>query len=89
MQPGVYTSAPVVGVATVAQAAVPGSGTGASHVVDLEMAARFCLEVAKDFSAGTLEFYDQREWETLQKLYGSLKHLHTPNGVAATPVTAH
>jgi hypothetical protein len=76
MQPGVYTSAPVVGVATIAQSAVPGSGTGASHVFDLEAAVRFCIEVAKDFTSGALEFYDQKEWNTLQELYGSLKHLH-------------
>jgi hypothetical protein len=78
MQPGIYTSAPVVGVAIVAQSTVPGPATGANHVVDLEAVARFCIEVAKEFTSGHLEFYDHEEWTLLQELYGSLKHLQTP-----------
>jgi len=87
MQPGIYTTAPIVGVATVAQSAVPGSGTGASHVLDLEAAVRFCIEVAKDFTSGALEFYDAQEWSKLQQLYGSLKHLQTEPATQQAAVT--
>ena len=35
------------------------------------------LEVAKDFGRGNLKFYDEEEYERLQKLYGSMKQLQT------------
>ena len=45
---------------------------------------RFCIEVAKDFTSGALEFYDPSEWAKLQQLYGSLKHLQGhPTGPGA------
>jgi hypothetical protein len=49
MQPCVATTVPVVGVAITSDVPVPGCATGASHVVDIECAARFCIEVAKAF----------------------------------------
>ncbi len=52
MQPCVATQAPVVGVAITAESVVPGCATGASHVVDIEEAVRFSIEVAKQFGAG-------------------------------------
>ena len=70
MQPWLYTSAPVVGVAITARMAVPGSGTGATNVVALEQATRFVVEVAKDFTAGRAKFYDPEEWETIIKTHG-------------------
>ena len=44
---------------------------------DEKKAARFMLEVAKDFGRGNLKFYDEEEYARLQKLYGSMKHLQT------------
>jgi len=75
MQPATATAAPVVGVAITAEAAVPGSATGATHVVDIELAARFCIEVAKAYGKGTCRFYDPKEWDLIQQTYGSLAHL--------------
>ncbi len=77
MQPATATASPVVGVAITSEVAVPGSATGASHIVDLEMAARFCVEVAKAYGKGSCRFYDPAEWELIQKTYGSLEVLQT------------
>ena len=67
----------MVGVAITAEVMVPGCATGATHFADVEEAARFMLEVAKDFGRGELKFYDEEEYARLQKLYGSMKHLQT------------
>jgi hypothetical protein len=77
MQPATATDAPVVGVALTAETAVPGCATGASQVSDIETTVRFCLEVAKAFGQGELDFYDAQEFERLVDLYGSMEHLQT------------
>ena len=77
MQPATATDSPVVGVAITAAWAVPGCATGASQVADIEMAVRFCIEVAKAFGLGKCAFYDAAEFERLVSLYGSMKHLQT------------
>jgi hypothetical protein len=77
MQPATATDKPVVGIAITTQVPVPGCATGASHVLDIEQAARYCLEVAKSFGRGLCTFYDQREWNIIQKTYGSLKILQS------------
>jgi len=78
MQPATATSAPVVGVAITSEIPVPGCSTGATQFLDIEMAARFVVEVAKAFSEGQCPFYDQAEFERLVKLYGPMTHLQTP-----------
>ena len=77
MQPATATDVPVVGVALTAEIAVPGCASGASQVIDIEMTARFCLEVAKGYGRGEFDFYDAGEFERLVALYGSMKHLQT------------
>lgn len=77
LQPAVATSAPVVGLAITAQSAVPGCGTGASHEIDIANSVKFAVEVAKEFTGGTCSFYDQKEFERLNQLYGSMKILQT------------
>ncbi|MBQ9421459.1 MAG: DUF1177 domain-containing protein [Lachnospiraceae bacterium] len=77
MQPCTCTEAPVIGVAITTETMVPGCGTGCSHYDDIEEAARFCLEVAKEFGQGHLPFYDPADYEHLQKLYGSMEKLQT------------
>lgn len=77
LQPAVATDAPVVGLAITAESVVPGSGTGASHEVDVAQAVRFSIEVAKEYTGNKIEFYDDAEFERLEKLYGSMKHLQT------------
>lgn len=77
LQPAVATDAPVVGVAITAKTAVPGCSTGASHEVDIALAARFCIEVAKEYTRGGFEFYDIEEFQRLEQLYGSMKHLQS------------
>ena len=72
MQPCTATAAPVVGVAITAEAPVPGCGTGGSREVDIEEAARFCLEAAKAWGQGNCAFYDIDEFERLNSLYGSM-----------------
>ncbi len=77
LQPATATRAPVVGVAITAEIPVPGCATGASHEVDIELAARFAVEVAKSFTTGRTRFYDPEEFDRLNRLYGSMSHLQT------------
>jgi len=77
LQPCTATKAPVIGVALTAESAVPGCATGASQVADIEAAVRFSLEVAKAFGEGKASFYDEKEFEHIIKLYGSMAHLQT------------
>ncbi|RPE03534.1 DUF1177 domain-containing protein [Candidatus Pantoea deserta] len=75
LQPSTATDVPVVGVAITAESVVPGCGTGASHEVDIAAAAKFAVEVAKEFGRETCHFYDADEYGRLLALYGSLSHL--------------
>jgi len=75
MQPATATNAPVVGVAITTEVPVPGCATGANHTVDIEMAVRFVVEVAKAYGEGKCSFYDEKEFQRLVSLYGSLEHL--------------
>jgi len=78
MQPCTATSAPVVGLATTMETAVPGCAGGANREVDLDEAARFCIEAAKAYTEGGCRFYDAEEFGRLVDLYGSMKALQTP-----------
>jgi hypothetical protein len=78
MQPATATDAPVVGVALTAETVVPGCASGANQPADIEMAVRFCVEVAKGFGRGECAFYDVGTFERLVALYGSMKHLQSP-----------
>jgi len=75
MQPATATKAPVVGVAITTETAVPGCATGASHLPDIEEVVRFAIEVGKAFGAKKCVFYDEEEYRTLVRLYGSMGHL--------------
>ena len=77
LQPATATDAPVVGVAITTESVVPGCATGASHFADVEEAARFMLEVAKEFGQGTAVFYDKAEFLNLTQRYGSMSALQT------------
>jgi hypothetical protein len=80
MQPSVATNAPVVGIAMTAESVVSGCATGASHVVDIEEAVRFSIEVAKNFGLGKCQFYDEGEFKRMVELYGPMRHLQTLGG---------
>ena len=45
--------------------------------MSIDEAGRFVLEVAKEYTKGTCGFYDQEEYQRIQKLYGSMSHLRT------------
>jgi hypothetical protein len=60
-----------------AESAVPGCATGSSQVTDIESAIRFSIEAAKAFGEGKAEFYDEREFQHIVNLYGSMAHLQT------------
>ena len=77
MQPATATDVPVVGVAITAEVPVPGSATGASHVTDIDEAARFVLEVAKAYGKGLCSFYDESQWKIILDRYGPLKMLQS------------
>ncbi|MDA3645119.1 DUF1177 domain-containing protein [Saccharopolyspora indica] len=83
LQPATATGAPVVGLAIVAATAVPGCATGASHETDIAAAARYAVEVAKEFGAGQLVFHDQAEFDHLVARYGSMAHLQTMGALPA------
>lgn len=80
LQPATATDVPVVGVAITTQTAVPGYATGASHIIDIEEAARFILEVAKAYTKGDCHFYDKKEYEFIKETYGSMKKFQTLDG---------
>lgn len=82
MQPSVATEVPVVGLAITTQTAVPGCATGASHEVDIELVARFCVEVAKALGNQSASFYDSDEYQRLLGLYGSMSHLRSMGQVS-------
>ena len=77
LQPCCGTDAPVVGVAITTESSVPGCATGATHEVHVAEVVQFCVEAAKEFTAGKCSFYDKDEFEMIQKLYGSMKVLQT------------
>ncbi len=77
LQPATATKAPVVGVAITTETTVAGCATGASHLEDMEDAARFMLEAAKSFGRGKCSLYDSEEFEQILKLYGSMEHFQT------------
>lgn len=64
-------------MAITTETAVAGCATGAIHLEDLEDAARFMLEAAKEFGRGALKFYDEEEYGRIQALYGSMGHFQT------------
>lgn len=78
LQPAVTSNSPVVGVAITTEVPVAGCATGASHGLDIELAARFCVEVAKDYTAGKCNFYDLENYKQLLNLYGDCKKFQTP-----------
>jgi hypothetical protein len=84
MQPATATPVPVVGVAMTAEVAVPGCATGANHPPDIELAARFCVEVAKACGKGRCAFYDESEFKKLLDLYGPLERFKTPGKRSGT-----
>jgi hypothetical protein len=77
LQPAAATHAPVVGVAITTEVPVAGCATGANHCIDIEMAVRFVVEVAKSWGEGRCSFFDQDEFQRLLALYGSMEHLKT------------
>lgn len=78
LQPSTATPAPVVGLATVSPATIPGIATGVTQAADAEMAVRFVVEVAKAFGAGRCQFFNPQEFARLHELYGSMSHLQSP-----------
>ncbi|MYW97867.1 DUF1177 domain-containing protein [Amycolatopsis rubida] len=77
LQPATATDAPVVGLAITSAATVAGCATGTSHETDIAAAARYAVEVAKQFGAGALHFHDETEFASLRARYGSMAHLQT------------
>lgn len=75
MQPCTRTTAPVVGVAITSEVVIPGCATGTNQLLDIEAAARFCVEVAKEYTGKTCTFYDEEEFLKLKRLYGPMNHL--------------
>ena len=77
LQPATATDVPVVGVAITTEAPVAGCATGASHITDLEEAARFVLETAKAYGRKQCSFYDEGEYAKIVEKYGTMTHLQT------------
>ena len=75
MQPWIKTDAPVVGVAITAKVPVAGCATGATYIQSLEEATRFCIETAKDYTAGKCSFYDKKEFNKILKIFGEMEKL--------------
>lgn len=82
LQPAVATQAPVVGVAITAETSVPGCATGASHEIDIAVAVKFVVEVAKEFGEQKCSFYNEEEFAQIVQLYGTMAHLQTAGRTA-------
>jgi hypothetical protein len=54
------------------QTPVAGCATGATHLIDIELASRFSVEVAKDFTNKICDFYDKEEFQKIINLYGEM-----------------
>lgn len=74
LQPSTATSAPVIGVALVAQATIPGCATGACQETDLRDAGMLCIEAAKAMARFPALFYDEQDYGSALALYGELTH---------------
>jgi hypothetical protein len=83
MQPSTASSAPVIGVALTTTSTVPGSATGVTSASDLDVAVRFCIEVAKHYGSDSLELFDEESFDQLVARYGSLRHLQTMGSTTA------
>ncbi|WP_020494690.1 DUF1177 domain-containing protein [Sciscionella marina] len=88
LQPATATGAPVAGLAIVSAATVAGCATGASHETDIAAAARYAVEVAREFGAGALNFHDEDEFATLLARYGSMRRLQTMGEPQPSEATA-
>lgn len=77
LQPSAATNSPVVGVAITTETAVAGSASGATHLIDVEKAVRFVIEVSKHYGENHCDFYDAEEFELIERLYGKMSHLQT------------
>lgn len=77
LQPAVATASPVIGLAITTEESVAGCATGASHFTDVELAARFAVELAKDYSSRKCKFYDEENYKKLLELYGDCKRFQT------------
>lgn len=75
LQPACLAKVPVVGVAITAVSTIAGCATGATQFTSVEQSARFCVESAKSFGEGKLQFYNQEEYQQLLRLYGSMSVL--------------
>lgn len=75
LQPSCATDVAVVGLAITTESVVPGSASGATNPASVESAARFCIEVGKEFGTGDLALHDSDEFDLLVRTYGSLGHL--------------
>ena len=64
-------------MAVTTETMVAGCATGATHLEDLDDAARFMLEAAKSYGNGTCSLYDEKEFAQILKLYGSMEHFQT------------
>ena len=71
LAPATVCDAPVVGVGLTSAAAPTGYATNVADVTDLENAARFCLNVAEEFGAGSCRFHDAEEFARMVERYGS------------------
>ncbi|MEJ2776244.1 DUF1177 domain-containing protein [Sulfolobus sp. SCGC AB-777_L09] len=69
VSPWLYTSSPVIGIATVSKQLIPGYVTGVMNIDMLEHASRFCLEVIK-FIEGGGKVYNEEELKVLKELLG-------------------
>jgi hypothetical protein len=84
LQPAIMTSAPVIGLAITTEVAVAGCATGATQLMDVESAARFAVEVAKDYTAGACSFYDAEEFSRMVDMYGDMFRFQSENRISVS-----
>ncbi|QIW22735.1 DUF1177 domain-containing protein [Sulfolobus sp. S-194] len=69
ISPWLYTSSPVLGLATVSKQVIPGYETGVQNLTMLEHASRFCIELIKYLEKGG-KVYNENELMELESKLG-------------------
>ncbi|BAB67660.1 DUF1177 domain-containing protein [Sulfurisphaera tokodaii] len=69
ISPWLYTSSPVIGLATVSKQVIPGYDTGVQNLTMFEHASRFCVELIKYLEKGG-KVYDENELMELESKLG-------------------
>ena len=71
------TTSPCIGIGLTSPLPISGAASGVSSVTNLEVAVRYVMEIAKEYSAGHFSFYCEEDYTELTRRYGDMSRLFT------------